>query len=141
MGAEAHAEHFPHGADVGIRGIGATRDEAFAQAAIALSAVMVEVSSVRPERRVHFECEAPSDVLLLVDWLNAVIYRMAVDHLVFGRFDVAIDGYRLRAEAWGEAVDPLRHVPAVEPKGATYTEVKVEHHPDGHWSAQCVIDV
>lgn len=141
MGDEAHAEHFPHGADVGIRGIGATRDEAFAQAAVALSAAMIEVSSIRPERRVHFECEAPSDVLLLVDWLNAVIYRMAVDHLVFGRFDVAIDGHRLRAEAWGEVVDPLRHAPAVEPKGATYTEVKVEHHSDGHWSAQCVIDV
>ena len=38
-------EHFPHEADIGIRGIGSTREEAFEQAALALTAVTADPSS------------------------------------------------------------------------------------------------
>jgi SHS2 domain-containing protein len=38
-------------------------------------------------------------------------------------------------------VDPVRHEPAVEIKGATYTALRVERRLDGHWVAQCVVDV
>lgn len=141
MPIETHAEHFPHDADIGVRGIGPTCETAFEQAAIALSAIVVDVSTIRPELEVHIECEAPSKSLLFVDWLNALIYRMAVDHFLFGRFRVAIEDHRLRAEAWGERIDRARHVLTVEPKGATYTALKVEQATDGIWTAQCVIDV
>jgi SHS2 domain-containing protein len=79
--------------------------------------------------------------LLLVDWLNALIYHMAVDHLLFGRFHVVIEGHRLSAQAWGEAMDRNRHRLRVEPKGATYTALKVAQDSNGIWIAQCVIDV
>ena len=65
---------------------------------------------------------------------------MAVRHMLFGRYEVVIDGERLRARAWGEPVDRDRHAPVVEPKGATFTELKVERH-DGGWIAQCIVDV
>ena len=135
------AEWFPHDADVGVRGIGATREEAFEQAALALTGVVTDAARVRPERSVEISCEARDDGLLLVDWLNAVIYRMATDRLLFGRFSVRIDGHRLQGMAWGETVDRTRHSPAVEPKGATYTALKVGRRDDGAWIAQCVIDV
>lgn len=86
-------------------------------------------------------CEAPDRELLLVDWLNAVIYEMAVRHMVFRCFDVQIDAQVLIATAYGEPVDRFRHQPAVEVKGATYTELKVEQQPDGTIVAQCVVDV
>ena len=35
-------EHFSHDADIGVAGIGASKEEAFAQAAVALSAVITE---------------------------------------------------------------------------------------------------
>ncbi|MEW5891370.1 MAG: archease, partial [Pseudomonadota bacterium] len=35
-------EHFRHGADIGVRGIGDTLGEAFAQGALALTAVVTE---------------------------------------------------------------------------------------------------
>jgi SHS2 domain-containing protein len=54
---------------------------------------------------------------------------------------VTIEGSRLRATAWGEAVDRIRHEPAVEVKGATHTALRVERQADGHWLAQCVVDV
>ncbi len=121
----AQFEHFPHGADIGIRGIGASKAEAFAQAALALTALVTDPAAVEPRTAVAFEFAAPSDLLLLNDWLNRLIYEMAVRHMLFGRYEVVIDGERLRARAWGEPVDRDRHAPAVEPKGATFTESKV----------------
>jgi SHS2 domain-containing protein len=135
------AEHFPHGADIGVRGVGPTLESAFEQAALALTGVVTDPQTVRPLRAVEIDCAAPEPRLLLADWLNAVIYRMAVDHLLFGRFAVAIEGDRLRAQAWGEPVDPARHDPAVEPKGATYTALEVRRDEAGGWTAQCVVDV
>ena len=134
-------EHFAHGADIGIRGRGATRDEAFADAARALTAVVTDPDSVAPQRSVPIRCEAPDDELLLVAWLNAVIYEMATRRMLFGRFDVHIDSERLVATAWGERVDVSRHHPAVEPKGATMTALRVAYEPDSTWLAQTVIDV
>ena len=86
-------------------------------------------------------CEAPDDELLLVDWLNAVVYEMATRKLLFGRFEVSLEGHRLRGRAWGEPIDVARHQPAVEVKGATLTCLRVGQEADGTWVAQCVVDV
>ena len=51
-------------------------------------------------------------------WHNAVIYEMGTRRMVFGRFAVGTAYHRLWGRAWGEPVDPARHMPAVEPKGA-----------------------
>ena len=134
-------EHFEHGADIGIRGTGPTREAAFEQAALALTAVLTDPAGVRAATPVEVACEAPDDELLLVDWLNALVFEMATRRMLFGAFAVTIDGSRLRATAWGEKVDPGRHEPAVEVKGATYTALRVARQAGGDWIAQCVVDV
>jgi len=133
-------EHFEHEADIGVRGVGATRAEAFEQAALALTAIVTEPGRVRALEKVELACEAPDIELLLPDWLNALIYEMAVRHMLFGRYRVEISGSNLKGWAWGEAVDLERHRPAVEPKGATYTGLSVRSE-DGAWVAECVVDV
>ncbi len=133
-------EHFPHDADVGVLGIGPTPAEAFEQAALALTAVITH-AEVRPLVAVDVRCEAPALELLLVEWLNAIIYEMAVRHMLFGRFAVRINGTLLEGILWGELVDVERHAPACEPKGATYTALKVAPDDKGLWSAACVVDV
>ena len=137
----ARWEHFAHDADIGVRGIGGTKEEAFEQAALAMTAVVTEPEGVKPQELVEMTCEAPDDELLFVDWLNAIVFEMATRHLLFSRFEVDIEGSRLRGRAWGEKVDVPRHQPAVEIKGATLTCLKVEQHPHGGWLAQCVVDV
>ena len=134
-------EHFPHEADIGVRGLGPTRASAFEQAALALTAVLTDPSAVAPRERVGIACSAPDDALLFCDWLNALVYEMATRHMLFSRFEVHIDGGRLEAAAWGEPVDVARHHPAVEVKGATYTGLDVRPLPEGGWLAQCVVDV
>jgi tRNA nucleotidyltransferase (CCA-adding enzyme) len=133
--------HFPHQADMGVRGVGPTCAAAFEQAALAMTAIVTDPAGVAALEAVELQCEAPDPELLLVDWLNALILEMAARHLLFGRFEVRLDGPRLHATAWGEAVDPDRHQPAVEIKGATYTELSVGRNPSGQWVAQCVVDV
>ena len=43
---EKRWEHFPHDADIGVRGIGASKEEAFEQAALALTAVLTDPRTV-----------------------------------------------------------------------------------------------
>lgn len=134
-------EHFPHQADMGIRGIGATKEAAFEGAALALTAVITDPSSVAPTQAVSIACDAPDDELLLVDWLNALVYEMATRRMLFSRFNVRFNDHSLQATAWGEPVEVERHQPAVEVKGATYTELSVKRDEQGRWMAQCVVDV
>ena len=61
--------------------------------------------------------------------------------MLFGRFEVAIQGLDLTATAAGERIDRGRHEPVVEPKGATFTELRVGEDEPGSWIAQCIIDV
>ncbi|MNZ75730.1 hypothetical protein D3C78_942150 [compost metagenome] len=124
-----------------MRGTGATLEEAFAGAALALTAVICDPATVAPKQSVTIDCAAPDLELLLVDWLNALIYRMATRHLLFSRFEVKIAGTRLHASAWGEAVDVARHQPAAEAKGVSFCELKVAQQADGSWLAQAVVDV
>lgn len=134
-------ETFAHGADVGVRGYGSTVAEAFAQAAVALTSVITDPAAVRPQKRIQIACSAPDREVLLLDWLNSLISAMAIEEMLFGRFEVEVEGDRLRAAAFGEAIEPARHRPAVEVKGATFTELKVVQDEDGRWRAQCVVDV
>jgi SHS2 domain-containing protein len=136
-----HWEHFTHGADIGVRGIGGSPAEAFEQAALALTAVICDPELVSAKASITFTCEAPDLEYLLADWLNRLVFEMATRHLLFSRFQVAIQGEQLSATAWGEPVDVARHQPAVEVKGATYTELKVAQDEQGQWLAQCVVDV
>jgi SHS2 domain-containing protein len=134
-------ETFAHEADIGVRGTGATLGEAFAGAAMAVTLAICDPARVTPREPVAIECSAPDDELLLVDWLNALVYEMATRHMLFSRFEVVVRGHRLKATAFGESVVAARHQPAAEVKGASYCELAVRQRSDGSWLAQCVVDV
>ena len=134
-------EHFSHQADMGIRGRGASKEEAFEQAAMALTAVITDPNKVEPRTSIMVEQDDADDELLFADWINALVYEMATRKMLFGRFRVAFAGQSLMGEAWGEPVDIAKHQPAVEVKGATYTALQVRQESGGEWIAQCVVDV
>ena len=138
---EARWEHFAHEADMGVRGFGNTKAEAFEQAALALTAVIADPKSIQTEEVVNISCAAPDDELLFVDWLNALVYEMATRKMLFSRFEVQIEALQVHGRAWGEKVDVSRHRPAVEVKGATYTALRVAQAENKIWFAQCVVDV
>jgi SHS2 domain-containing protein len=126
---------------MGVRGHGETLGAAFEQAALALTAVITDLDRVEPREPVEIDCQAPDPEILLYDFLNTLVYEVAVGGRLFSRYEVRIEGNTLTARAWGELVDVARHQPAVEVKGATFTQLRVGQQPDGHWIAQCVLDI
>ena len=134
-------EHFCHESDIGVLGKGKSIEEAFEEAALALTAILTHPKEIEPIEKITIKCQAPDLDLLLIDWLNALIYEISANQLIFSKFKVKISNHHLQGEAWGEKIIQEKHQPAVEAKGATYSQLKVEKDDQGHWIAKCVIDV
>lgn len=138
-------QHFEHQADIGLRAWGPDLGAALEQAGLALTAVVTEPEAVAARDEVALTCTADDPELLLVEWLDTLIYAMATRRMLFGAFDVAVSGgetadYRVEAGVWGEPVDRDRHQPAVEVKGTTLTALRAERNAGG-WLLECVVDV
>ncbi|HWP31766.1 MAG TPA: archease [Fimbriimonadales bacterium] len=139
--SEPRWEHFSHEADIGVRGIAPSLNQAFEQAALALTAVITDPNDVAQETCVEIQCSAPDKELLLFEWLNALVYEMSIRNMIFGKYEVEIHDSALSAKAWGENIKVEKHHPAVEIKGATYTALRVKQDENGLWIAECVVDV
>ena len=139
---DAHSwKHFEHEADIGLAATADSRERLFEAMGAALTAVITDPATVRLRQRIRIRCSAPDNALLMVDWINALIYEMATRGMLFGAWQVSLLGCELDAWVQGEPVDRHRHQPAVEVKGATYTALRVEQDTTGGWHAQCVVDV
>jgi len=125
---------------MGIRGFGRTMEEAFAAAATAMVAISVDPERVEQKQKVDIGCEQTDKELLLIEWLNSILYEMATRKMVFGRFEVHVEDERLTGKAWGEKLDIKKHDPGVEIKGTSYSDLKVIER-NGKWTAQCIIDI
>jgi len=124
-----------------VRGFGKTKAEAFEQAALAMTAIVSELKKIGLKDNVEICCEQDDEQMLLAEWLNAVIYEMATRKMLFGRFEVIIDGNRLKAKLAGEKIDVKKHRPVVEIKAATFMDLKVEKTKNNLWMAQCIVDI
>ncbi|MBW2037705.1 MAG: archease [Deltaproteobacteria bacterium] len=135
-------EHFQHQADIGIRGIGATAEEAFEEAGKALIAVMCDVEKIEPKREVEAECDGDDLEMLFADWINSIIFYISAERMLFSEFEVEIDegGRHLKGIMRGREIDLNRDEIAVEVKAATYAMLKAAKQGDV-WVAQCVVDV
>lgn len=136
-------ENFEHEADVGVRGIALTLEEAFEEGAKAMFNVEVDVKKVKPAKKISVKCEASNIEELFVEWLNALLSQASLHELVFSSFKVKIiknKAMKLKGEAFGEKFQPKKHNIKDEVKGATYSQLKV-YQDKGKWIAQCIVDV
>ena len=134
-------ELFEHTADLGLRVRAADLDALFAEAAACLfSAIVEDLTAVRPEVAHTIEVTGEDREYLLFDWLRELLYRFDAQHTVYGRFEVKVRGDGLTATAHGEPLDQARHVLSHEVKAITYHELKVERTPDG-WLAEVIVDI
>jgi SHS2 domain-containing protein len=134
-------ELFEHTADLGLRATAPDLDALFVEMARCLSAAILEDSgSVRPVNDTAFEIAGTDREYLLFDWLKELLYRFDAEHQVFGRFEVTVRPDGLTATAWGEPLDPARHLLNHEVKAITYHELKVEP-TDGGWAAEVIVDI
>lgn len=133
-------ELFSHGADIGIRGIGENLEEAFKMAGLALTAIVSNPEKVSPLLSFEIKLEEKDPELLFMDWINSLIFEMDTRKLLISDIQLSIKAGQLNALIKGEIVDRAKHDPAVEVKGATFTELKVMKE-NSQWICQCVVDV
>lgn len=134
-------ETFEHTADLGLRIRSADQDTLFAEAGAALfSAIVEDLRSVRPERRIEVVLPADDIDYLLFDWLKALLYRFDTEHMLFSKFQTHVAADGLRGEAWGETLDRNRHHLEHEVKAITYHGLFVRPNPQG-WEAEIIVDI
>lgn len=135
-------ETFSHQADIGVRGFGATAEEAFVNGAKAMFSLMVDLKEVSSKESVKIAVQAEDQPSLFVEWLNQLLAAADIKRWLFSKFEVETEnGRTLRGKAWGEPINLKKHTLLTEVKAATYSQLKVEQKPDGQWIAQCVVDV
>ena len=115
----------PHTSDVGLYAYGETLEEMFANAAYGMFAVMTDLRQVREKESRHLSFREANSEALLFEWLNRLLYLFDVEHLLFKRFEVKIDGLSLSAVCYGEKFDPDRHKIIIGVKSATYYLLEV----------------
>jgi len=120
-----------HTADVGIEARGKTMEEAFAEAARGMFAIITNDAKIeeKTERRVEIDNEGDEE-MLLVDWLSELLYIHDVEGLVFGRFDVTIEK-KLVGVAYGEEYSREKHGYGVEIKAVTYHMLEIKRDKKG----------
>jgi SHS2 domain-containing protein len=135
---------FEHTADVGIEARAASLDELFVDAAAGLVDVITDVSLVEPRREAALEVSAAAPDLLLVAWLEELLYRFDVQGELYaaGEAQVTDEGeaWWVRARLRGETFDPARHPLKVQVKAITYHGLEVARDEQG-WRARVIFDI
>jgi SHS2 domain-containing protein len=124
---------------------GPTLPALFAAAAEALLAATVEAPDGVAEREwVEVELEEPDLELLLLAFLNELVYRRDAELLLLRPAGLAVDEgpgrVRLRARLVGERLDPRRHRLLAEVKAATAYGLRVARAGAG-FEARVTLDV
>jgi SHS2 domain-containing protein len=141
-------EFLDHTADVAIRVTAGTPADLLAEAARAFYAVLLDEESVR---RVEPRVERTVDIdgidgeMVLVDFLNELIYRFDAENLILPEVTVEearLDrgDARLRARLRGERFDPARHRLRTGVKAATYHGLRIEES-GGKLTVEVVLDL
>lgn len=134
-------EVIEHTADVGIVVRGSTLAELFVHAAQGMFALMVELPGVEEREERQVELEGKDWGGLLVKWLSELLFFLDSEELLFRRFQVEeLVPYRLRARAFGEAIDRERHQLHFGVKAVTKHMLEVRQE-DGGWRGQVLFDI
>jgi SHS2 domain-containing protein len=134
-------ELLEHPADIGFRAYGGSREELFANCAIALVCIIFDPRDVSLVQQWQLEADGADEESLLVNWLNEVLYFVDTKQTAFGSFAVSFpETNRVRCIASGEQLDSEKHPVRLSVKAVTYHQLKVSRSQDG-WLAEVYVDV
>jgi SHS2 domain-containing protein len=138
-------EYLDHTADLGIRAVGDTLEQAFAQGAQAMLDAIADTSLVKPRLACRVTCSAPDIPALLVEWLNELLYQAEMHNALWKEGVVAClrqagAEWTLNGTVRGEPLDLDRHILHTEVKAATYAGLSYRQTAGQH-ILECVLDL
>jgi SHS2 domain-containing protein len=126
-------ERFDAEADPGVRGWGATRGEAFAQAAQGVFALLVGPDEVQARERREVRAQAEGPEALLAAWIDECLYVHEVEGFVARSVDMSHCTDTLaHGVLHGEPLDPARHRVGTAVSGAVSHRATVDVREGRH---------
>jgi SHS2 domain-containing protein len=134
----------PHTADGKFRAFGASLEEAFGNAALALASLMWDWSQVRPALSQPVEVKGRDREQLLYKFLEEILFLFETRRFLLAaveglRIEESGNGFRLKAEFRGDDRWELYELYG-EVKAITYSQMKIEGC-GGAWVIQVVVDM
>ena len=129
-------ELIDHTGDVGIDVRAPTLEGIYAEAARALSEILVEAADPRPVESADFPVPAESPAEGLRDFLAEILYRFSAERKIYVSFTPGNGTVR----AAGGPFDPARHALRTEIKAVTWHGLRVAKEEEG-WTARVIFDV
>ena len=123
-------EFLEHTADILIAAHGQTLEEAFENAALAMFEVMTDTTKINPTQEDTVEVEAEDEYALLYSWLESLLVKFEVNGMLYSKFKIASledapEGFKLKANVWGEKYTAEKHPQKVAVKAVTYHRMEI----------------
>ncbi len=130
-----------HTADIGFEAFGATREELFRNAGLALIDLIVDLKTVAPGEELAIEVRGRDSAGLLVNWLSEILYWHDTGGWLFCDFEVqTLREDLVSAVARGERFDRTRHQAKLLVKAITYHQLTLGPTAEG-WRARVYVDI
>jgi SHS2 domain-containing protein len=134
-------EILEHPADVGFLAYGATLEELFSNAALAMLSLACSPEGIEEREQREIDVTGADTESLLYAWLAEILAIADAELYVFRRCRVTeMSTARVRGVVWGEPFDPARHRAGTYIKAVTYHQFLVEKTADG-WRARVFLDL
>jgi SHS2 domain-containing protein len=134
-------EVIDHTADIGIVAYGADIKQVFANAALGLFNLMADLDDFEEGMQRDLELSAEDVEVLLIEWLNELIYIFDVEHIIFKKFEIEkLTSTEITARCFGEKMKPGQHKLKREIKAATYHMLRISKE-DGTYKVQVIFDI
>jgi SHS2 domain-containing protein len=134
-------EIIDHTADIGITAYGADIKELFTNAALGLFSLMADLDGLDENIKREVGMSAEDIEVLLVEWLNELIYVSEVEHVIFKRFEInELNSNSIKATCFGEKLKSGQRRLKREIKAATYHMLKIDKDAKGY-KTQIIFDI
>lgn len=136
-------EFFDVTADAGFWAYGSTLEESYENAGLAMFEIMTDTTQVSPVVKKEFTIKSEDRVSLLYDWLEELLFLHDVEFILFSKFKVNItpleEGYKLKAEVWGDEINREIHEQRDEVKAVTFHLMEV--NKENRYSVRVILDL
>ncbi|MEK6896889.1 MAG: archease [Nanoarchaeota archaeon] len=136
---KAGFEFIEHMADIKFRAYGKSLNEAFENAALAVSNYISRGKKIKALKKRKIDICGRDDKSLLYNFLDELVYLLDAENFVIAKAKIRIKGNKLSGEIFGDDAGDYEGLDCI--KSATYAEMYIKKLKSRLWEIQVVMDV